>query len=167
VALAFSTPGHARTEMPSWPVKLSAQEMKTVARLACRPNPATGDVHSANCSKTDQKWVCADHSDAARVTLSDGREISVTRRKDISKDEQVVLLEEAVKLRGPMLDASGSQVVRGACQVTPRADSAFRGATLFDITCSRGALAVLVRDCWEAGCRYFLQRSEISYRTED
>jgi hypothetical protein len=123
--------------------------------VRCQPHRVEGDVPVAAhvmCNNDQGKWQCAAGRDGLMMKL---RSQNVTVFTDgVPAREAINLIRAADGLTVPPMQFHAREILRDRCTVKRGAGRAFKGAALFEVECSKGALA-MTRDCWNSKCRHF------------
>jgi hypothetical protein len=123
----------------------------------CKPHAKIGAFplfRYNNCRSVAGAWRCEAGKDAIHMTLPDARLLPVIADA-VAPQLAVEIITEGTKLQVPPFHHPAIQLMRGECRVSPHPTSPSPQMKRFDIACD-GSSMLLTKDCWQAGCRYFI-----------
>jgi hypothetical protein len=165
-------------------VQLSSRDRQAISDLACPPPASKGSEHleakarkpgstridvavrcqshrlegdvpvssHATCNNDKGQWLCAPGRDGLILKL--GSEPVTVFTEGVPAREAIELIRAAARLNVPPMQFHAREILRDQCTVKRATGTSFKGATLFEVDCSRGTMA-MTRDCWDNKCRHF------------
>jgi hypothetical protein len=123
----------------------------------CQPHAKIGAFplfRYNTCRNAAGTWRCDAGKDAVQMTLPDSRPLPVIA-DGVAPQLAVEIITEGTKLQVPPFHHPAILLMRGECKVSPHPTSPSPQMKRFDIACDDSTM-LLTKDCWQAGCRYFI-----------